>query len=135
MKKLTIIALTLVFLSCEKEEDPNQIKFLPTAYSNGYTIQSKALSQTFVHDFVALPSLAQGSDQDNYQIELYLEKDLKTLLFKYGVAVRPSQDRNIKGGMQIYNYYVAYNSIVYYRIIRLADNKKTETRQINFNFK
>ena len=138
MKKILVITfalITIVLLDCEKEEDNTPIKFMSSAYSNGYQIQVSNNPQTLIHDFIALPSIAQGNDQDNYEVQLYAEKELKTLYFKYLVSVLAKSSRETRGTFDIYRHYVGANNVVYYRIIRLGDNKKSETRSINFNWR
>jgi hypothetical protein len=140
MKKIliaTFALITIVLLSCEKEkqkEDPTPIKFMSSAYSSGYQIQVKNNPQTLIHDFIALPSVSQGNDQDNYYVELYAEKELKTLYFKYLVSVLAKSGRETKGYYDIYRHYTKANNVVYYRIIREGDNKVSEIRVINFNW-
>jgi hypothetical protein len=138
MKKLTLITTLLCLTGCSKDSETKAdfpIKFMSTAFSDGYTIKSVANPQTFISDFIALPSLSEGLDKDNYECQFYNTRNLDSLLFKYNISVKPTDAREKKGTFTIYKNYVKNYNIVYYRLVRLEDGKLSETRMLNFNFR
>lgn len=123
MKK-TIFAL-LILASCSKLEQPKvaenyPIKFLETAFPNGYY----SYSTNIYADFVALKSLSFGNDNDVY----YLEVTCDTTHSEYLAFVKPTDPRETQ-----FRPKVAPARTYSYYILRKADGAKSETRTITLH--
>ena len=131
MKKL-ILAASILLIGCTKDNSitPDYpIKFQSTVYSNGYAIKTKTNPINLILDFVALPSLAQGSDKDWYQITIG-DENLQTTYITFDVAVSATQAREASCKQSVYGSWCNSAPFIYYQIKRREDGKTSEIRKL-----
>lgn len=130
MKKLLII---LLLASCTKDSEVKPdfpIKFQSTVYSNGYTMKNKVTPLPLPYDFIALPSIAQGLDYDTYKCVIG-NSDFSKVYYNSYKYVYPKDNREVKGTQVVSSFDNDFPATIYYQVVRVDDNSKSEIRSLN----